>query len=188
MGICSSSNSYKEEAKNINNYKTQEIIANNPLNKINIELYNVIKSVCKIITNIGSGTGFLIKLYKNKNEFFCLMTNEHMLKKEMIKSNEKITIFYDAQNERKETILNPNLRYIKEYRNINLDITIIEILKEDDINKKYFLLPYIGEYNLINRNIYIVQFPEDNLCESKGKIIKINNNEITYDVEANPGS
>ena len=51
------------------------------------------------MTNNGSGTGFLIKLYNDKKEFYCLMTNEYIVTKEMINLKEKINIFYDAQNE-----------------------------------------------------------------------------------------
>ena len=51
---------------------------------------NDIKSICKIITNKGIGIGFLIKLYRNKKVFYCLMTNEHIITKEMINLNEKI--------------------------------------------------------------------------------------------------
>ena len=56
---------------------------NNNLIPIDINLYTVIKSVCKIIKNNLSGTGFLIKLYKNNKEFYCLMSNEHVIKKHL---------------------------------------------------------------------------------------------------------
>lgn len=45
--------------------------------------------------------------------------------------------------------------FIKGYKNIGLDIRIVEILKKDSINDEYFLLPYIADYNLVNKNIYI---------------------------------
>ena len=69
----------KEEAQS-NNFlskgeRINESLWNNPLKEIDITLYAVIKSVCKIISNKNVGTGFLIKLYKNNEEFFCLMTN-----------------------------------------------------------------------------------------------------------------
>ena len=176
-----------DSINNKGNKKT-EIDTGHPLISIDVNLFNVIKSVCKIITNKGTGTGFLIKLYKDKKEFYCLMTNEHIITKEMINLKEKIYIFYDAQNERNEIILNTNERYIKEYKDIELDITIIEIIKEDNINKKYFLLPYIEDYNEINNNIYIVQFPYGNLSYSKGKILKIDKYEIIHDVHTETGS
>ena len=172
----------KPESKDI----IKEVDTINDLNRIDIDIYNVIKSICKIITNTGCGTGFLLKLYKDNKEFLCLMTNEHVITKVMIENKEKIVIFYDAQNERKEIILND--RYMKEYTKLDLDITIIEIKKEDNIDKKYFLLPYIGELDLMNKNIFIVQFPHGALSYSKGKILNVNKFELTYDVKTQEGS
>ena len=170
-----------EERKN-------ESKTHNPLNEIDYNLYNVIKSICKIITNQKEGTGFLIKLYKNNNEFFCLITKEHIVTQNMIDTKQKIFVFYDTENKNKEIILDKNERYIKQYRNIKLDLTIIEILKKDNIKNKYFLLPYIGDYNIINKNIYIVQFPGGKLSYSKCKVLKIDNYEITHDASTSEGS
>ena len=61
-------------------------------------------------------------------------------------------------------------------------------MKEDNINKKYFLLPYLENNVSVNDNIYIVQFPQGNLSHSKGKIITINNYEIEYDDNTRSGS
>ena len=36
-----------------------------------------------------SGSGFLIKLFKGTKDFFCLITCEHVIKKEMV-NNEKL--------------------------------------------------------------------------------------------------
>jgi hypothetical protein len=174
------------------NQGVNECLTNNPLNKIDKNIYTVIKSVCKIEhSNEHSkdqGSGFLIKFKKNKKDFYCLMTNEHVVDQEKIKNKEKITIYYDCEIEKREIILDKNKRYINEYTDNNLDITIIQILKEDNINKKYFLLPNNNINNYINKNIYIVQYPNNELSYSKGKIININNNEITHDVSTEYGS
>ena len=187
-----SSNSVNTPSTNSNdeNERIDEVLTNNNLTKINLNLYTVIKSVCKIITNDEKiGTGFFIKLYRNNKEFFCLMTNEHVITRELINLNEKIIIYYDAENERNDIILNKKERFIKDYKDINIDVTIIEILKKDNIDKKYFLLPYIGEYaTLTNENIYIVQFPCGDLSYSNGKILKIDKYEITHDVDTLNGS
>ena len=44
------------------------------------------KSICEIIKNKGYGTGFFCKIkYPNKfNEIFCLITNYHVIAKEML--------------------------------------------------------------------------------------------------------
>ena len=100
-------------------HKINEVDTDNALNIINLDLYNTIKSVCKIITSKGNGTGFLIRLQKDSKELYCLMSNEHVITKDMIDSNEKISVFYEAQNENFEIILNKKERVIKEYTSNN---------------------------------------------------------------------
>ena len=117
------------------------------------------------------------------------MTNEHVIKKETINAIEKITIYFDGQNERRDIILNEDKRYIREYTYKNQDITTIEIIEEDNIDKKYFLLPYIGNYNeLLNKNIYIVQFPVGKLSYCGGELLDINKYEITHNASTDSGS
>ena len=112
-----------------------------------------------------------------------------MVTKNLIDSKEKIVIYFDGQNKRSEIILNENKRYIRDYRYINLDVTIVEIIKEDDIEKEYFLLPYIGDCNqLMNYKIYIVQFPEGNLSYCKGELTDIDKFELTHNVSTLPSS
>ena len=155
------------------NKRKDERDTDNPLIPLDINMINATKSVCKIIVKGTNGTGFLLKAFKNNKEFYCLITNEHIITKDMINNKEKIIIYYDTENEFREITLNKDKRLIKEYRIINIDITLIEILNEDNINKRYFLLPYMNN-NIINNNIYIIQYPHGNLSYSKGKIININ--------------
>ena len=101
----------------------------------------VSKSLCKIIISQKElSSGFLIQLFKGKKKFYCLMTNEHAITKEMIKQkNYIIHIYYDSQSKYRKIKLNPEERIIKDFRDIQIDVTIIEILPEDDISKDYFL-------------------------------------------------
>ena len=172
--------------------RTNERETHNPLLPINensnLDIIKTSKSVCRIISGEINGTGFLIKLYKDNKELYCLLTNEHVIEKEMIETNQKITIYYDIESESREIILNKDQRFIKQYKNINIDATLIEILEKDNINKKYFLLPYMGNNDIINNNIYIIQYPHRVLSYSKGEIINIEKNEITHDVSTKPGS
>ena len=117
------------------------------------------KSLCFIQTPNTSGSGFLIKLFKGTQDFFCLMTCEHVIKKEMVNQRKTIIFFYDSINAKlKEIILNPDERLIQDFRNLNinemeynLDAIAIEILPKDDIPKEYFLLPDIKNiYNFNN--------------------------------------
>ena len=168
------------------NEKANENEEHDNIDLNNIDLNKNSKSICKIMTNEKEGKGFLIKLNKNNKEFYCLMTNEHMITKSMIDKKQKIIIYYDQEKKNKEIILNRDKRFIKEYKNIN--IIILEIIKKDNINEKYFLSPYIGDNNIIDRNIYLIQFLHGNLTKSQGKITKSDKYEIVHDINTKPGS
>ena len=133
-------------------------------------LNKVIKSICKIRCKglFRAGTGFLIKLLTFGKELFCLMTNEHIITKEMIESKETISICYD--NDKKVTVLklDENKRYI--VYNKEMDITIIEI--KDIINEKdYFLCPKINDdLNYLNKEVFIVGYEEGKIACVTGKI------------------
>ena len=65
---------------------------------------------------------------------------------------------------------------------MNIDAIIIEILPKDDIDEKYFLLPYLlekEEYHKIKR-IYISQFHNNNLNYIYDEIKSINQYELIY--------
>ena len=144
------------EKNNKNDRINEYEINGSKIKKINSCLYEVCKSICKIfINNNKICSGFLIKLYKGDNEFYCIMTNEHLITKQMILSNEIIEIYYDNQKKRIKIELNKNERFIRDYKYINIDVTIIEILNKDNINEDYFLLPNLDyNYNeLINKEI-----------------------------------
>ena len=160
---------------------------------LNNYLCKVSKSICKIKTSKSKGTGFLIKLDRNNNPFYCLMTNEHVIKKQIINSKEKIEISYDSGFQRTEISLDQTERYIKDYLYFGIDAIIIEILDEDKINEDYFLLPnleYLNGYDkYMNKKIYIPQYIEGkHLSYSSGEIKKIENNELIYFAGTNKGS
>lgn len=116
-------------------------------------------SVCKIIypsldgKGYIGGTGFFIKFkddddYNMKYQYF-LMTCEHVIEKTMIDANNiSIDIFYHYESIHKKIKLNQKKRFMKEYKtDYNVDITIVEIKKEDDISWVYFLEP---DYDILN--------------------------------------
>ena len=144
------------------------------------EMASALKSICKISQLNQVSFGFLIKLFKKDKDFYCLMTNEHTITQEMIKKKEKITFYFDNEKIVKEIVLNPNERFIKDFRDMNINITVIEILSKDDIDKNYFLLPvidYNSDYNkAINKEIILLQ----NLFCYNSKIKSVNKNEFTY--------
>lgn len=146
--------------------KNEVIIKNSEFeNPVNDKMLKSIKSICKITYGDKVGTGFLIKLEKKNKPFYCLMSNEHVLTKEMIYSKEKkkIKVSYDNESKNIEIILDDKERFIKDYTYIDIDAVVVEILEKDKIREDYFLLPnkkYINKYNeLKNKDINILQFP-----------------------------
>jgi len=89
------------------------------------------------------------------------MTNEHIIKKEMINQGIKINIYYDNEEKVKEIELNTDERFIKDFTDIieekNIDATVIQILPTDKIDTKLFLIPsinYMYKYdNLIDKEV-----------------------------------
>ena len=172
-----------ENNERINEVKMKE----SEIKEIDINLNKTCKSICKILYKNKVGTGFFIKLYKEEKELFCLMTNEHVITKEMIELKEIININYNYEEKLIKIILDENKRFILYDK--DMDVTIIEIKEEDKIKDKYFLIPNINKTDYINKDIYIVQFPEGKkLSYSEGKIIDIYNNELIYNASTKAGS
>ena len=170
-----------------NEFSLEALNKNSKINKIDINLHEVCKSICKITCSTKIATGFFIKLYKDEKELLCLMTNEHVIKKKFIESNFIIDIRYNYEKAWKQIKLDKNKRYIES--NLKMDFTIVEIIPEDNIKEKYFLLPNINNINFLKENIFIVQFPLGNdLCYSEGKIKRINGYNLVYDASTEKGS
>ena len=83
-------------------------------------------------------------------------------------------------------------RYIKSFIDIDLDITVVEILDEDNISKEYFLYPQFESLiniGLINSMIYIPQYAGGKkLVNARGIIKEINKYEFTHLVNTEKGS
>ena len=167
------------------NKRNNEVETGNPMNEVDIDLNRVLPSVCKVKVKNLNGTGFFIKLYQNYKELFCFLTNEHVIKKEFIQSNETIYIYYDYENKYNKIKLNQSERFIK--CNEDLDVTIIEIIKSDNVEDKYFLIPNLDN-NFVNQEIYVAQYPGGKLCYSYGNIKEIDDYELTHDAGTTFGS
>ena len=159
---------------------------NSEIKEVDVSLTKVAKSICKISYGNECGTGFLIRLFKDGKELYCLMSNEHVIKEAMIDSKETINVDYKFETKLIQIKLDSNERFIK--YDPTLDFTVVEV--GDLIKQKYFLLPNINNIDYINQKIYIPQYPEGNkLSVSEGKIIKINDsNELVYDASTEDGS
>ena len=154
-------------------------------NKYYLKIYEICKSICWIVIHDNIITGFLIVLFRGKKSFLCLICNDYEMMKKRIESNKTIKIYYDNQNKNTEIKLNKNERYIKGYK--NLDITVIEILPEDNIEEIYFLFPSLDHLNdykinkLLNENIYIPLYPKKGYYGYYyGEITQINDYKFTY--------
>ena len=164
-----------DESKEKNETLSQDILA-------------VSKSICKIETSKKLCSGFLIKFFKDDKDFFCLMSTEENITEKMIEQKEKINFYYDNESKMKTICLNSEERYIKVFKDMGIDATVIEILPEDNIEKNYFLIPMIihgNEYkDLKNEKIVIINYQKGKLNYSNGIIQSINNNEITHSVNS----
>ena len=183
----------REPQKQINNQIKEEGIINNyPIIELSDSILAAAKSICKVITERKTGSGFLIKLFKGEDDFYCLISNEHIITKNMIEKKEKIKIYYDNESKIKEIILNSDERFIKDFRDINIDATVIEIITKDNIEKEYYLLPYLDYMNnyekLKNEEITIIQYPKGKKSYSNGIIKNIKNYEIIHLASTEEGS
>jgi len=144
--------------------------------------FEICRSTLKIELQNGKGSGFFITFERNKKEFYCIMTNEHVITPEMIKDKEEINIKYDNESKSFIIKLDSKERDIQCFKKIlNIDLTIIEIIEKDNIKRKYFLESYFNdneEYEqFLKKAIKISQFPKGKeLSLSEGIISKINDN------------
>ena len=152
-----------------------ELKLNNPIDDIS-NIMKVAKGTVKIELDNDKGvaSGFFLKLERNNKEFYCLMTNAHVITKEMITNQEKIKIKYDNETKEINLELNEKERIIFCFMDSGIDITIIEIIPKDGIkDKTYFLNPNTDNNyeEFIGKNIQIIQFPDGKkLSKSEQKI------------------
>ena len=138
------------------------------------------QNICKITIDKEQATGFFCKIpFPNKDNMLSVfITSNHILNSNFLtKRNEKIQIDIKNESELKSIDLKDRIKYTnKEY-----DITIIEIKEKDNI-LNYLELDDIILENLennnknkeyINKTIYIIQYPENELSVSYGVLDNI---------------
>ena len=112
------------------------------------------KNICKIKIGNEQGTGFfcLIPFPDNKNMLPVFITNNHIINKEFLyKKDNIISIDIEEEENTREINLNERMKYTNE----EIDITIIEIKKEDIIDNFLLLDDAILNNNINNyQNIY----------------------------------
>ena len=135
--------------------------------------------ICKIIINEMMGSGFFCKT----NAFLSMITNNHVLDEDKIKTGNKITI--EVNGSRKELKFDGKRQA---YTNESIDITIIEIIEKDD--DLHYFLDIDEDYKENDLcDILILQFPGGKEASvSYGKIEQIHDLLMFYSASTLPGS
>ena len=152
------------------------------------------KAICKIkLKDGGLGTGFFFIIpFPSKNQFkLVLLTNNHLINKTLLESENESLLIYIKDNEKYKTL---NLKNRSYYTNEDYDITIIEIKEKYDEIYHYLELDdniieniFKDNANIydnsntsnnvyIKETIYIMQYPEGKLSVSYGTLEKIAKN------------
>ena len=171
------------------------LINNHEIQKKNLEFKVLLSSVKIEIDQNHFGSGFFLKLKKNNGkEFYCMMTNQHVITPEMIEQKMTISILYENENRALIIKLDQEDRFIKYYLDsLKIDATVIQILDKDDISKKDFLEPYDdykkGFQQFKGKTISVAQYPlGEKLSMSTGKIKNNNNIVIVHTASTLEGS
>ena len=139
---------------------------------------NVATGTVKIESNNDQGqtlgSGVFLKIERNNKPFNFLMTNHHIITKDMIEQGETITIFYDNEKSKLSLELNKKERIIQTYNDFQIDVTIVEIIPIDKIENKFFLNVDLDDYRSLEEKdipVQVIQYPNgENLSYSNGKM------------------
>ena len=121
--------------------------------KSKIFLEKIEKSICQVVKDKEYGIGFFCKIkYPNKlNEIYCLITNNHIITKDMLINNKNIEIILNNKNIKISLDLSRKI-----WANIEIDFTCIELLKEDNIIE--IINPFEIDDNCYNSNDNIKEY------------------------------
>ena len=159
---------------------------------INDNMLLISKSIVKLDVPNKTCFGILIKFFKEDKDFFCLLVPEENISKEMIEKKESIKFFYENESKIKKINLDSKERFIKNFKDIGNDITIIEILSSDEIEKECFLLPmidYVDEFKeLKNEEIITINQQRRKINYLTGKRKEINKYSFTHSLKTENNS
>ena len=128
--------------------------------------------VCKIKIGNIQGTGFFCKIPFPKTDkiIYVMITSNYILKEDILYSNNNIELNIGEANEKIKINLDNRVKYTSEKYNI----TIIEINKNDNIKNFLEFDEFYGNVEImIDKSVYIIQYPEGNLSITYGQIIKV---------------
>ena len=140
-------------------------------------------------------TGFLCKIYINDNPMPVIITCYHVLNDDFFENNDFLYFTYFLGKDIREAIIDLNIQRIK-YLNKDLDITFIEIKKEDNLDIFSFLEMdnsiNINNPDILYKKVYLLHYPKGvkDIHISKGKINDIIDNNINFltNYSTEPGS
>ena len=171
---------FTENKDNIN-IKKNKIF--NAIDKMNIKIMQMKKSICRIEDekNGGHGTGFLCLIEESDKNLSipALFTCEHVLNETNFRTEIKL-IFYDKE----KTIKLDESSII--FSNEIMDITCIKLKKNEyDINDYLRIDEDIYNKNEINRlfknkKIYTISFPKGNQSITEGEFLNLEDNYCFY--------
>ena len=171
------------------------LINNHEIQKKNLEFKVLLSSVKIEIDPNHFGSGFFLRFKRNNGkEFYCIMTNQHVITPQLIEQKITISILYENENRALIIKLDKEDRFIKYYLDsLNIDATVIQILDIDNIANKYFFEPYDdyknGFQQFKGKTISVAQYPlGGQLSISSGKIKDNNDIEIVHTASTLAGS
>ena len=125
-------------------------------------LYDICKATIKIMIKNRIGSGFFIKIERNNKILYCIMTNQHIIDSNMIKNKDELIIIYENEKKYLRIKLDKKERIIECFDDsFKIDVVIIEIIKKDNIDDSYFLLPNLDiktSESIINKEIQVLQY------------------------------
>ena len=166
-------------------------ISDQPKSNLNVQTKILTKQqekfICKIHTENDLGSGFLCHIPDP-----VLITNNHILNQENIKTGKKIQISFNNEENFKNITIDENRKIYtieKDVKGNEINVTIVEIRpKEDDVQNQEFL--EYDEYLLNNdiknkydkKEIYAIHYKNGKCILSIGVINEIIKKNNTYDI------
>jgi len=160
------------------------------------KLYN---SITRIEIGNEKGTGFFMKANIKGKEYKFLCTNFHVITQNDVDLKKEFDYFYGKKNnETKKSIkLDKSKRLIKCFSEEKEDVTVIEIIKGDNIPENKYLIPdlnYKNGFNIyLNEDFYLAGYPKvDKFIGerhiSSGKIVKVKDFQFFHNLDTRAGS
>ena len=180
----------------MNNRINEVKFADSDYNSFSTFLYNVFKSICRIfLPNNSIGSGFLMKYERDNTPFYFLLTSNNIISEGNIQSNTLIKIYYNNQNNNILITLNKNERFIQDFKYMGIDVTLVEILPQDNVDETFFLSPNLNSFSGYKQfkceKINIIKFHHGtDIKYVTSEIININDdlNEFSYKLKGKSDS